>query len=200
MLLTIDPGTNSPGIALFDGYALVHAERVHIPSAWGGLEDGERWLRVGTVVAMLAGQELRDRAADDQVPIDVIFERPQWYAKAKSKGDPNQLAGVAAVAAVAIGRLSRDFSLKVHSPKPADWTGQLPKKCYTCKANKKSCRVCQGSAWRTPRGARIRSRLTEAELALCPDQNDAIDAVGLGLWKLGRFTPHSALSNGRDGR
>jgi len=98
--------------------------------------------------------------------------------------------------------------LEVFSPMPAEWVGQLSKVCAYCDGKKGRgrgkkrvlCPECKGSDWETPRGRRIRSRLSPAELALVPDQNDAIDAVGLGLWKLGRFTPRSVLSNGRDGR
>ena len=85
------------------------------------------------------------------------------------------------------------------TPTPAEWIGQLSKVCPACRGKaKKKCSECRGSAWETPRGRRIRSRLTPAELALVPDQNDAIDAVGLGLYALGRLTPQRSLSNGRD--
>lgn len=193
MLLALDPGMNSPGIAVFDNDRLVHASRVVIPKEYAEYPDGQRWLHVAYCI------EHAVRAYGIRI---VVFERPQWYSKAKSKGDPNQLAGVAGVAACAIGIISRGNQTipEVFSPTPAEWIGQLPKTCPTCRANKKKCPACQGSAWNTPRGRRIRSRLSPAELALVPDQNDAIDAVGLGLFVLGRLTPRSVLSNGRDGR
>ncbi len=192
MLLALDPGTNSPGIAVFGQDRLVMAHRVVIPDDFAELPDGQRWLEVAKVISWCVLSYTIDA---------VIFERPQWYSKAKSKGDPNQLAGVAGVAANVTGLLScRYHMLDVHSPTPAEWIGQLPKTCPYCKANKKKCPECKGSAWNTPRGRRIRSRLTEAELALVPDQNDAIDAVGLGLYDLKRLAPRSTLSNGRDGR
>jgi hypothetical protein len=105
----------------------------------------------------------------------------------------------------------------VLSPTPVEWTGQVPKVCPACngkktepaafrfnakspKRVKRVCIECHNSAWGTPRGRRIWLRLTEAERALCPDQNDAIDAVGLGLHALGRLEKISVFSNGRDGR
>ena len=192
MLLALDPGLNSPGVALFaygqDAF-LRAAARLVIPDAFAELPDGARWMSVAHEIASWVNARGRVRT--------VVFERPQWYARGKSKGDPNQLAGIAGVAANVTGLLSPSA---VSSPTPAEWIGQLPKTCATCRANKKKCPACFGSAWNTPRGRRIRSRLTPAELALVPDQNDAIDAVGLGLWKLGRLTPRSTLSNGRDGR
>lgn len=195
MLLALDPGANSPGVALFDNGRLLAADRVS-GSAYKDWEDGQRWLGVARSIVDFV------QIASPQWPVTgVVFERPQWYAKAKSKGDPNQLAGIAGVAANVTGILSCYFrSLVVQSPTPAEWIGQLPKTCPACHANKKKCPECRGSAWNTPRGRRIRSRLTPAELALVPDQNDAIDACGLGLFKLGRLTPRSTLSNGRDGR
>jgi hypothetical protein len=199
VLLSLDPGLNSPGIAAFFGGDLVHAERVAIPASFAELEDGDRWLRVALTIAARGTAIFRRDTT--QSCLGVIFERPQWYSKAKSKGDPNQLAGVAGVAACTVGVLSQAFALRVHSPTPAEWIGQLSKVCPACRGKaKKKCTVCRGSAWATPRGRRIRSRLSPAELDLVPDQNDAIDAVGLGLWALGRLEPRSVLSNGRDGR
>ncbi len=206
MLLALDPGMNSPGIAVFCSSGLGHAERVVVPKEYAALEDGERWLRVAEAIARASVRAIRGQTTPSC--LDVIFERPQWYAKAKSKGDPNQLAGVASVAACAVGILVNCFALKVFSPKPAEWIGQLSKECPYCKGRKGTgrgkkrvlCPECRGSDWETPRGRRIRSRLSPAELALVPDQNDAIDAVGLGLHHLGRLTPRSVLSNGRDGR
>lgn len=201
MLLALDPGTRSPGIAVFGASGgLVHASRVEIPPEWGDREDGDRWLRVASEIASsVICYTIRE----------VIFERPQWYAKAKSKGDPNQLAGVAGVAACTVGILHArsSSSVEVFSPTPAQWVGQLSKVCAYCDGAKGKgrgkkrvlCPECKGSDWETPRGRRIRSRLSPAELALVPDQNDAIDAVGLGLFQLGRFAPRSVLSNGRDG-
>lgn len=195
-LLALDPGMNSPGVALFTRDTLVAAWRVPIPSSFADREDGQRWLDVALeIVGSVASRgvflsEIRQ----------VVFERPQWYQRGKSKGDPNQLAGVAGVAANVTGHLVQFGRFTVSSPKPAEWIGQLSKACPSCGALKKKCPACGGSVWKTPRGIRIRSRLSEAELALVPDQNDAVDAVGLGLFELGRLAPKSNFSNGRDGR
>src|SRR5690606_24449015 len=132
---------------------------------------------------------------EDDLITTIAFECPQWYERAKSKGDPNQLAGVAGVAANVCGMLHRNNPV-ILSPKPAEWIGQISKVCPTCKGKaKRKCSDCHGSAWETPRGRRIRSRLSPAELALVPDQNDAIDAVGIGLWALGRLKPERAYSS-----
>ena len=197
MLLAIDPGMNSPGVALFvpstPGQMLRHAARIPAPSNFKDLPDGARWLHVAHLIAQWANEKGRVKT--------VVFEKPQWYAREKSKGDPNQLVGVAGVAANVTGILSVCESLEVLSPTPAEWIGQVPKVCPVCKGKaKRKCKACEGSAWKTPRGVRIRSRLAPDEIALVPDQNDAIDAVGLGLFALGRLQRHSVFSNGRDGR
>lgn len=210
MLLAIDPGMNSPGYAVFmlSGglYPLFGADRVTVPAAWSELEPGHRWLEVAHEIVT----RIQDKVAPSSIT-QVVFEKPQWYQRSKSKGDPNDLVGVAGVAAAVCGILAGRHHLDVFSPTPAEWIGQLPKVCPVCKGKKSTmslkrkrvktvCGTCHGSAWETPRGRFIRSRLTPAELALVPDQNDAIDAVGIGLWKLGRLQPRTVFSNGNDGR
>jgi hypothetical protein len=49
------------------------------------------------------------------------------------------------------------------------------------------CLACKGSAWGTPRGTLIAESLTTVERTIVHDQHDEIDAVGIGLWKLGRL-------------
>ncbi len=75
----------------------------------------------------------------------------------------------------------------VVTPQPSEWIGQLPKTCVLCKARRPKCKLCQGSAWRTPRGALVERTLTPQERYTVNDQNDEIDAVGIGLWRCGRL-------------
>lgn len=215
MLISIDPGMNSPGVALFFNNTVVAAGRVSIPEHFAQCEPGTRWYAVAhKIVDWIAAHT---HAHTERVTL--AFEKPQWYQRSKSKGNPNDLVGCAGVAANACGLLRPD---EIVSPEPAVWIGQLPKICPVCKGKKsepvsmlqsmmnntrkkpkrvkKVCVECRGSAWETPRGRRIRSRLTPAELALIPDQNDAIDAVGIGLFALCRLEKISVFSNGRDGR
>lgn len=196
MLLALDPGMNSPGVALFDTGRLRYAAQIEIPRRFADMPLGARWMHVAMEIV---------RSVQDCGRVDtVVFEKPQIYSErqGKSKGDPNQLISVAGVAANVTGILYHPaLPIDVLSPTPGEWIGQLPKVCQVCKGKaKKRCKVCEGSAWKTPRGVRIRSRLTTDELALVPDQNDAIDAVGIGLWASGRLERHVVFSNGRDGR
>lgn len=194
MLLAIDPGLNSPGLALFDRGLLARAVRLNT-SEYTGLPDGERWLQVARSLAAWVLPQLKQRQPD---LLSIVFERPQIYTREKSKGDPNHLAAIAGVASCLVGILSTYGPVTVGSPHPHEWIGQLAKTCHVCKKNLKKCPECRGSAWNTPRGRRIHSRLGTDELALVPDQNDAIDAVGLGLWSLGRLQPRCVFSNGKE--
>ncbi len=179
MLLALDPSVRSPGVALFRNDVLASAGRLTLKrSTRDGIacSDGQWWLTVARDILRWIG-DARVRT--------FVFEKPQIYTAFKSKGDPNDLVGLAGVAAAVAGMLPP--GVEVFSPTPAEWIGQLPK-------------ATKGSAKESPRARRILSRLTPAELALVPDQHDAIDAVGLGLFQLGRLEPRTAFSNGRDGR
>lgn len=180
MLLALDPSVRSPGAALFRGGLLIAADRVKVPKQDDQkFADGARWDLVARLVEAWAGR------AQQQI-VELVFERPQIYTWGKSKGDPNDLVGLAGVAGALVGRLSiASPSLHVSSPTPAEWIGQLPK-------------ATKGSALVSPRAQRILSRLSPDELALVPDQHDALDAVGLGLWRLGRLEPRRVFSNGRE--
>lgn len=113
------------------------------------------------------------RAAD--VPRDTVWslfviEWPQVYTYGKSKGDPNDLLAVAAVAGAA---LARTTAHEVRTPRPAQWKGQVPKPIHN---------------------ARVLARLDAVEQAMLARAgvpasllNNVIDAIGLGLWALGRM-------------
>ncbi len=196
MLLGLDPGLNSPGVALFGDHGLLAAARFNTEE-YASTRDGERWLNVARVLAGWALSHLGRLQPD---LLTVVFERPQVYTREKSKGDPNHLVSIAGVAANLTGILSVHGPITIDSPHPGEWIGQLKKTCPTCGKNLKKCPECKGSAWNTPRGRRILSRLSAAERAPVPDQNDAIDAVGLGLYELRRLAPRTHFSNGRNGR
>ena len=101
----------------------------------------------------------------------VLIEVPRWYP-GKEKGDVNQLIDLA----VQVGEF-REFYRRqgglVELVFPRTWKGTVPKEIMT---------------------ARILKQLTPAELnhvplrprAKTPDHN-TVDAIGLGLWKLGRL-------------
>lgn len=212
MLLSIDPSTTTVGAALFVRHDdlintnvpvghLYAAESIKLAKPDEEQDPAHRWFLACLAIEGWLATKIR---GSDEVTA-LVFERPQFYSAVKSKGDPNKLVGVLGVAAMLAGRLSMQ-NLRampsrgmIASYLPAEWIGQLSKVCPTCKGKaKKKCKDCHGSAWETPRGRRIQSRLSIDERAVCPDQNDAIDAVGIGLKHVGRLEPVRVYSNGRD--
>lgn len=88
-------------------------------------------------------------------------EVPQIYPQ--SKADPNDMIPVALLAGALIGYFSAAF---VKMPRPREWKGQVPKAIHN---------------------ARTLAKLTDDERALCAGHShDELDAVGIGLWYLGR--------------
>lgn len=182
-LLAVDPSIVSPGVALFRDGVLHAVARIRVPH-FPRLNVAERSLATADAIAEICtswgGQ-----------PNTVAFEWPQIYTAAKSKGDPNDLIAMAAVdgaltAVLHLACIMRGVQLRVLCYKPAEWIGQLPK-------------ATRGKASASPRAQRIYSRLTPAELALVPDQHDAIDSVGIGLHALGRLGVRRVYSNGQAG-
>ncbi len=173
-LFAVDPGINKPGAALFRAGRLVAAEKVKVDKAWADLPDGDRAARVAEAV-------IRWGMGRDMSPRTLVYELPQVYRAAKSKGDPNDLIKVALVAANVSGMLryamaGRNVSLAIVAPKPSEWIGQTPKK------------ISAGAeAWNSPRGYRIRRALSAEELVVVIPDDNAIDAAGLGLFALGRL-------------
>jgi hypothetical protein len=171
-LLAIDPSISSSGVALFKRGVLMSAKTI------------TRSIEAADIGSRALAMALDIRAWISAVGIDprvLVFEWPQIYTAAKSKGNPNDLIALAAIGAGVGGMLYasaavRNVAIEVLTPTPAEWIGQLPKSRT-------------GNAWDSPRGQRIGKRLDERERARigAKAQHDALDAVGLGLWSLGRL-------------
>lgn len=169
-LLAIDPSIASSGIAVFRRGKLVAARTV---------QREREAACIGTRCVAMALDLLTWCETVGCDPEVYVHEWPQIYTDDKSVGDPNDLPGLAAIGSgvgtvLQLAGLKRNRPIEIISPKPADWIGQLPK-------------VKTGSAWKSPRGARVWSRLDVDERRHAPDQHDVVDAIGLGLWALGRF-------------
>lgn len=99
---------------------------------------------------------------------ECVIEIPKIYPKAQQKGDQQDLITLAFQA----GKLAQATGAPtVHPVLPQTWKGQLPKD------------VC----W-----LRCQALLTSEELSLIPKLAPSIlhnvqDAIGIGLWKLGRL-------------
>lgn len=104
------------------------------------------------------------------VGYSLVIEKPQIYQGRKQKGDPNDLIDLA----IEVGVLSTLFSDgTVTLVKPREWKGQVPKEVML---------------------KRILSKLTADELQLIKglglsksQSHNVVDAVGIGLWALGRL-------------
>lgn len=106
---------------------------------------------------------------------EVVIEKPQWRPHEK-KIDVNDLIKLA----IMVGELKRHYELtgkllntKVELVVPTTWKGSVPKEIHN---------------------ERVLKHLTVEELARVPlrpraktPDNNCVDAVGIGLWKLGRL-------------
>jgi len=167
VIVTIDPGVRFTGVAVWDHHQnRYYLRRAHL------VKNTEKNLAQSVVdvscAAFIGGYEY---AA-------VVIELPQVYGVDKSKGDPNDLIAVAAVAGAIMERYA---SLAPVKEKlfilPAEWKGQV-KKIVTknrCLADLK------------PR------EMDNVMLVQSAKQNENIfDAIGIGLWYLHRHKLRSA--------
>lgn len=172
-VVSIDPSIRSVGVALWRNGKLRRAKRITVEDVEMIEDPAARWIRVAyRIIEFVADCKHEVHA--------VIFERPQIYG-GPSEVDQNDLLGLAGVGgAVAMGlsvlRAHQNVIVRVHSVLPREWSRGLPK-------------IKKGNAWESPRGRQIWARLDETERACAPAQHDAVDAVGIGLFAIGRFEP-----------
>jgi hypothetical protein len=188
-LVALDPSVRSVGVALFAGGVLVDAATIKCPSCGSkgrvaecpacSSSDAARCLRI-------AQEVVRWVVSHDVAPTSLVSEWPTIRGAAQSVGNPNQMIPMAGVVGAVAGLLSmglaaRDETLEVRSFKPAEWTGGCPK--------------TKTKPQRSQRGRRIESRLAESELPLFRVAgHDDLDAIGIGLYALGRLQPRRALA------
>lgn len=157
-IFAIDPGIVRSGIAVFEDGRLARAASPK--NSLGPREPVLERARCMAAQLILAAQV--DVTRDDVV----LVEWPQVYQRgaSRTKGDPNDLLPLAAVAG-AVAALVPVATIEVVSP--ARWKGQVPKSVMV---------------------ERVKTRLSRAEIAFAADISaDGWDAVGIGLWKVGRL-------------
>lgn len=165
--LAVDPGIRYPAAAIFDGSKrLFAASRVKLPASLSRAPMGERCREVGRLIAVWVSEHV-----DVNLIGGLVIEYPQVYTASKSKGDPNDLLPLVGVG-IAVATIFHETQVK--SPTPREWIGQVPKDET-------------GDPWLSARGQKIRRRLTQEEIDCIVVSHDALDAVGLGLWALGRL-------------
>ena len=160
-LLAIDPGLRNPAYALFRDGVLVRASRVKIPGTTHSLALGPRMVEVAMLIKQAVGLDAVD---------DYVTEWPRVYRGIKGKGDPADLFPLAGVGMYLAGH----YRVFADAPTAPEWIGNLPK-------------TTTGNPLDSIRGHRIWSRLSDEERSRVTLSHDAVDAVGLGLWKLGRL-------------
>lgn len=182
ILLAVDPSLRSTGVALFRDDALLavgrirselHADHSSAARAAAMSYQIRDWYLTRVAAGMLAGQAHSE--------LTIAVEWPQVYRAVKSKGDPNDLFGLAGVCTGVI------VALRPHASRaylPADWE---PAPKVSPERKRRGLGPIDSEAFTSPRGVRILSRLSEAERALVPQSHDAVDSVGIGLHHLGRL-------------
>lgn len=104
-------------------------------------------------------------------PLVVVIEMPRWYPQEREI-DVNDLLDLSRLVGRIEGFFAKEGS-RIEIVYPRSWKGTVPKKIHN---------------------ARVLAALTKEEIALLPRRprakdhdHNVLDAVGIGLWKLGRM-------------
>lgn len=185
LLVTLDPATDT-GAALFVNGTLRATALLRSKSKAGSGMLGTPISRaevVGTQLQDWLWTHGPDFGVNEHRILHVAYEWPQIYArgsKSKTKGDPNNMLMLAAIATGAVLALRKVAHVQSAIPyKPADWIGQLPKDT-------------DRPADESPRGQLIARNLYPHETVVARNQlqHDVWDAIGIGLFHLGRLKRH----------
>lgn len=161
-LVSIDPGvsaSNATGVAIWrDDGSMLDCALVR-PKPKTRLEERVRGIVAHTRVYLIAHTGIETW--------QVVLEIPRVY-HGKGKGDLNDLIDVATL----VGGLAT-LGSSTHFVTPSEWKGQAPKDVTA---------------------RRVLERLTPAERELFNDcdgpdglKHNVLDAIGIGLWKVGRW-------------
>lgn len=121
------------------------------------------------------------------VPDIVLCEMPQQYGR---KGDQRDFLALARV----VGRFEQLASEKGYAfeaIKPAQWKGTTPKAVCTLRVWEELSTEERWGRLRLPASAR--SRLERGQGLSSGEGSDVLDAIGIGLWKLGRLHKKTSL-------
>ena len=158
-VLAVDPGTHSTGWARFEGGTMVAA----------GVALGGTGAQPARVVATARAVELANGSPTGLDELVVEYPQVHKYGSA-AKADPDDLLALALVAGAVLQTYP---DARARLVRPAQWKGQVPKAVM---------------------GRRVMEHLTPPErgvvdavaMAHKPDHN-MLDAIGIGLWHLGRL-------------
>ena len=156
-MICVDPGLRGCGVAEFVEGNLTRAAYVKNPREYGRGYEAHRTM--SRAVWNWIGSGAFER---------VIIEFPRIYpGSAQQKGDLNDLLDIAGVG----GAIADACLTSVEAVIPSDWKGQVPKDVMTARISKA---ILQNE---------------RAGIEKCPASlmHNVLDAVGIGMWKLGRI-------------
>lgn len=159
-LISIDPGTEETGIALYRGGTLVDVDVLRVKRSVGAREPR----------ASVMGRLVVERAREWKEPFRFVLEYPQVYKHGPgAEVDPDDVLALVLVLGHVWGTFRGVNGNTMELVRPAGWKGQVPKKIMN---------------------NRIVGTLTPSERQLVHDKvrsnHNALDAVGIGLWALRR--------------
>ncbi len=166
-VIALDPASRFAGVAHFAGGKLQSVGRLKcLPEP--GDTDASRCLRAAQkVLTWVVEREIAPRY--------LVTEFPQVYGVGASKADPNDLTPMACMVGAVAGML---FSVAASLNVGFECTSYLPRVWKQGTRDKEEIR------------ADVTTRLAPDELILMPaSTTDEWDAVGIGLYALGRFAP-----------
>lgn len=159
ILLSIDPGVNGCGCALWEGAQLLRAGYVTNPAADGGKVDVLE--RARAMAASVAAW-----AREPSTVGHVVIEVPQTYGGRAAKGDANDLIVVGLV----VGALAADFpKAEIDSVYPREWKGNVPKDVTSARVLFELSEF-EGGRVELPRAKSLR--------------HNVYDGIAIGLWFL----------------
>lgn len=168
-MLAVDPSLTSTGWALFEGGRLKDCGYIPAP--------GPR------MAPMLHRTRCAAISCYNQIagPIvdEVLVEVPQFYTREKSKGDPNNLAPLWGIAGA--------FGAVFHTATPTDYRPRewkatvapdiMMARIWRAMTAQEVGTFCEGTKWSLDKGNPKKK----------DKAGDALDAVGIGLFHLGRI-------------
>lgn len=171
-LIALDPSERSAGIAHFRGGALLAVGRIRCVAEIGETHVS-RCMRISQKC-------LTWIISRDIAPRMLVTEFPQIYGIQASRADPNDLTPMAAMLGFVGGML---FSVATAHNIGFSCISYLPREWKQGTRNKEEIR------------ADITTRLSVDEREIMPTTTtDEWDAVGIGLYALGRFKPMRAFA------
>jgi RNase H-fold protein (predicted Holliday junction resolvase) len=160
MLLSVDPGLRTCGVALWNEGILHSAKLVR---GHKSEFDAPAWLTMADAVSAFTGDESVDT---------LVIELPQVYQRGggKTKGDPNDLIQLAAAVGAITTRMNCTTNIVY---RPAQWKHQLPKEVIEDRTKQILSDV----------------ELRRVDLPAITLRHNVWDAVAIGLYHLKRREP-----------